>query len=427
MRFMGGTPMLRIGRDMELAARRKKRGKETPSLAVQSCAKVDSGAERFPMRKCPVCEFRNLDERERCLKCGATLAPDAVFRPPKVSRHAALFDRFYAWRRGIVSASERVGRMLAVPLPPDVSYRFPLAAAFLGLAPGLGQIYNRQPKKIVFFLPPFLLFFTLAVRHITTAYVGNACIAAAIGVQMLSFSDALLSAARINGQTFTLRNRLAALTYPVFLLGAIGFIFGVLSFLGLPLFSLFHVNGDYMAPALVRGDRVCGEKMSHWLRGPEPGDVVRYDPPGYGGMIGSTYYLINPTNGWERILAREGETLEWRGGKYYVDGRPLAREYYPLLTSEMPPEFEIECPPGHYIILITWRADDKGLITQLRQSAGAQGGVTHAPALTERLMFERWKEACCPEQDAILDRAWFIYQPAPRRRFFQPRGPRFEP
>lgn len=385
------------------------------------------------MRKCPECQFINLDSRETCLKCGTALVH--MSEPLVNSSHFHGTNFFWTLSRHAARLKRTLGRIVSVPTPQFISYRFPFLAAFLSLVPGLGQTYNHQPKKILWFVPPFLLCIHYAIKHITTPYVGNLWIAGAFGVMMCSFSDALISAAEINGQTFTLRNRLAALTYPVFLLGAFSFACSFMAFLQWPVFTMFHVMSNDMAPALQAGDSICGEGITYLFRAPQPGDVVRYDPPPYKIEVSHGYKtdvtIVDPQNGWERVMALPGETLECRDGGYFVNGRKLSREYYPLVTNGgVFKNYKITCPPGKYIILISYLASDNGLINSLSGTPnGGKAWGFNAPGIA----VSGWEDACCvPAKGAnfarktIFERASFIYAPSDRRRFFQPAGPRFE-
>lgn len=372
------------------------------------------------MLKCPVCGFNNLDTRERCLKCKTLLTHQPDFAPQEEILVRNTPD-LRAWSgRFFNRLGRRVRAFFEFPLPTGVRHRFYLWAGLLGLAPGIGQLYNQQPRKALYLVVLFGTILFLTVHFITTAYLGTLLVCATLFAMLFSYSDALTTAAEINGQTFTFRNRLALLTYPIFLLGFFGTVCAVMSWANWPLFSLFHVRGDYMRPALEKGDAICGERFSYFFRSPRPGDVVRYDPPQYSIEQGETLTIVNAQNGWERVMAVEGETLEYKEDRYTVNGRPLSPEYYPLLSGQTFKEFKLTCPKGKYLVLLSSRASDNSLINRL------QGSTNQAPAFdTPGVIVNRWENACFVARKEIYDRAWFRYFPGPRRCFFQARGPRF--
>ncbi|HNY28098.1 MAG TPA: signal peptidase I [Candidatus Sumerlaeota bacterium] len=377
------------------------------------------------MLKCPVCGFNNLDTRERCLKCKALLThqPDIAPQGEIPLRNG---PDLRAWSgRFSNRLSRRVRALFEFPVPTGLPHRFYLWAGFLGLAPGIGQLYNHQPRKALYLLVAFVCVLTLTLQYMTAAYVGTLLVCATLCVLFFSYSDALTTAAEINGQIFTFRNRLALLTYPFFALGVIGTVCAIMSWVGWPLFSLFHVESDYMRPALDTGDAICGERFSYFFRSPHPGDVVRYDPPQYSierqdGSLDTPLYLVNPLNGWERVMAVEGETLEYKDNRYTVNGRPLSPAYYPLLSGQTFKEFKLTCPKGKYLVLISARAKDAGFINQLN---GISGEIPEFGA--PGVIVKGWEDACFVTRKEIYDRAWFRYFPGPRRRFFEARGPRF--
>lgn len=380
------------------------------------------------MRKCPVCGFNNIDTREACLKCNASLVHRMEFEPTEkdVNRKFRT-DYLSSFTRSVSRVGRRIYAILETPVPEGVSYRFPIIAAALGLFPGLGQIYNHQARKAFYFLFILAGLLVPTILFITHPILGNVFPICVILLVMLSFTDALLTAGEINGQTFTLRNKLAMFFVPIFLLGFFATCSAIWIFFGGNEISLFYINYDYMRPALIKGDRVCGEGITYWFRKPAPGDVVHYNPPGYHIEAIEGTYMVDAQNGWERVMAVGGETLECRNYVYYVDGKKLSQSYYPLVTGKLWPNFKVTCPPGHYIVLITTEVEDSGFINVLR------GGSTKTPSFAggefsviENGRKKPFENAFIVKRSDIYDRSWFIYRPAERRRFFQARGERFE-
>ena len=395
------------------------------------------------MRKCPSCDFLNIDTRDRCLKCKTILVdPEVVTegnqqdlllrRRPRLGQEALSLP----FQRQIVRFFNFVIDIVLKIVNPnpekEMRRRYYLLAGLLGMVPGLGQIYNRQYPKAFILIVAQIVTVWLSARFILESW-GNIFIIGAIGVAMISCADSMISAAQINGQDFTLRNRLAMLTYPIFLLGFFGFIIGVMSFLHCSPITLFYINRNYMQPVICEGDRICTEFVTYWNRNPAPGDVVHYDPPGYKIEFYNDIQSIDPLSGWERVMATGGERLECRKGIYYVNGRKLSPEYYPLVTGKFFDSFEIDCPPGKYIVLSSSRVED-GINEIFGPYAGIlalseAGGVTTWKTLDPkqpRVIVIGWNESCIVDRKAIFGRAWFRYNPTPRRSFFKPEGPRFE-
>lgn len=384
------------------------------------------------MLSCPVCGFNNLDTRERCLKCKALLTHQPDKAPESNIPIKSGHDPRVLGGRFLNRLSRRVCAFFEFPIPTGIRHRFYLWAGLLGLVPGIGQLYNHQPRKALYLVLLFASILSLTIQYLTTAYLGTLLVCATLAVLLFSYSDALTTAAEINGQTFSFRNRLALLTYPFFALGVISTVCAILSWAGWPLFTLFHVQGHYMQPALEKGDAICGERFSFFFRPPHPGDVVRYDPPQYSVEIPSPppfespLYIVDAKNGWERVMAVEGETLEYKDNRYTVNGRPLSPEYYPLVSGQTFKEFKLTCPKGKYLVLMSSRATDRGIIHSIQKMADIEGTTDQIPDFgAPGVIVTGWEDACFITAKEIFDRAWFRYFPGPRRRFFEARGPRF--
>ncbi|WP_080797594.1 signal peptidase I [Arabiibacter massiliensis] len=96
-------------------------------------------------------------------------------------------------------------------------------------------------------------------------------------------------------------------------------------FVGLMSWLMFaYVGHAYAVPSgsmegtIMTGDRVFGEKVSYYLRDPEPGDIVMFQDPEIPGRL-----LL------KRCIAVGGQTVDINGedGLVYVDGRPLDEPY----------------------------------------------------------------------------------------------------
>lgn len=125
-------------------------------------------------------------------------------------------------------------------------------------------------------------------------------------------------------------------------------------------FEAFRIPSPSMLPALVPGDYLLSFKLGYGLRNPfsrawlwrfaepRPGDVVVFVPPS---KPGEDYV--------KRVVAVAGETVEVRGGRVFVDGRP--RDVPALLLGGAPagwrsaPAFRqfgpVVVPPGSLFVL----------------------------------------------------------------------------
>ena len=91
------------------------------------------------------------------------------------------------------------------------------------------------------------------------------------------------------------------------------------------LLQAFYIPSGSMEPTLALGDRVLVNKLSYHLHDINRGDVIVFrKPPGEPGDIDD---LI------KRVVATEGETVEFRDGNAYIDGLLLEEPY---LNVDMP-------------------------------------------------------------------------------------------
>lgn len=88
---------------------------------------------------------------------------------------------------------------------------------------------------------------------------------------------------------------------------------GIKTFLVQP----FVIPTGSMIPTIEIGDRVLADKLVYrFFREPKRGDIVVFDDP-----TGSHPQLI------KRVIATEGQTVDVRDGKVYIDGEPTDEPY----------------------------------------------------------------------------------------------------
>ena len=119
------------------------------------------------------------------------------------------------------------------------------------------------------------------------------------------------------------------------------------------LLQAFYIPSASMEPTLVEGDRVLVEKLSYRWGEPERGDVVVFekefgtailaqeDDPFWEDIASALKGLFGfPTGGTQdfikRVIAVEGDTVEGREGRVYVNGEPIDEPYLAEGTETSP-------------------------------------------------------------------------------------------
>jgi signal peptidase I len=137
-----------------------------------------------------------------------------------------------------------------------------------------------------------------------------------------------------------------------------------------------------MLPTLQLGDRLVVEKISHYWRDWQRGDIVVFAPPP--ALVSLGY---DPDNVLiKRVVALPGETVEVKEGRVWVNGAPLAEPY--------------GATPAEY----TWgpAVVPPGCVFVLGDNRNASNDSHVWGFLDERL---------------ILGRAWVRFWPWPVRRY----------
>lgn len=101
-----------------------------------------------------------------------------------------------------------------------------------------------------------------------------------------------------------------------------------------------YIPSDSMYPTLHVGDRVVVEKLSHYFRPIQRGDILVFSPPPLLQKLGYT-----PDQAFiKRTIATPGEKVEIHDGRVYIDDTPLSENYiaenpyYRLLPARVPEE-----------------------------------------------------------------------------------------
>jgi signal peptidase I len=403
------------------------------------------------MKSCPCCGFYNTDERERCLKCGAVLQHDWMAAQRKVRLHRFPFHRVTA---AIADSYYFVRRRLAFPLPEHCPYRYPWMAGFLGLLPGLGQLYNRQNRKAVVFFAVFLAALRIAIITVLNP-LSYLFIAALIAWILYSFNDAMVTATKIDGQEWSYGYTLASYSALFFYLGVfislsqfflVGlFVGAILSCLYSAFWSAREVNRakilttagvafgililccllarsgnpvlhrwvywsqDVVAPAICEGDFIYVDCFSYWFHPPRLGDLVYYNARPYSITQGENIYSVRLRKTIERIVALPGDHFVSRSGRFYRNGNLVPPGLEPLHPAGLPGNFEFDVPKDRYLVLISFGPVDSILGL----------GTIQAPAPREGSS-QDWGAACLVARNEIYGRCLFIWHPVSRRRWLTP-------
>lgn len=134
------------------------------------------------------------------------------------------------------------------------------------------------------------------------------------------------------------------------------------------LLQAFYIPSASMEPTLVEGDRVLVEKLSYRWGEPKRGDVVVFekefataiipadqDDPFWEDIGSALKGLFGfPTGGTQdfikRVIAVEGDTVEGRDGRVYVNGEPVDEPYLADGT-ETSPFGAVDIPKGMIFVM----------------------------------------------------------------------------
>lgn len=93
-------------------------------------------------------------------------------------------------------------------------------------------------------------------------------------------------------------------------------------------FQAYEIPSGSMEETIMTGDMVFSEKLSYYAGDPQPGDIITFADP----EIPSRTLI-------KRVIATEGQTVDLRDGRVYVDGVAQSEPYtdgkpsYPLTTA----------------------------------------------------------------------------------------------
>lgn len=199
-------------------------------------------------------------------------------------------------------------------LKPSHRWKRPVLAGLLSLLfPGMGQLYNRQPRKA---------FFIAIINHVFRAFETHTRLLlsfpgmVATILFLLAWQIFVAADAARNGVTFKPENPIALpkLTYPllaiIILLGA---------FLPTPAhlshesgFAAFKIPSQSMCPTICAGDRLVADSWAYRERSPQRGDLILF-------KHGSSGVLFT-----KRVIALPGDLVApGPSGELLVNGQPF--------------------------------------------------------------------------------------------------------
>jgi signal peptidase I len=293
--------------------------------------------------------------------------------------------------------------------------RRPWWAAWLSVIPGLGQAYNRQWIKALIYFSIYLILIIGIIIKINDPF-SDYIIYLALGLTAVSFVDALVTCLKkyqdieLEFQP-TRQQKISAVFYALF---AFGLLLIFLQFEFAAAFRLVHINNNSLMPIVQSKDRVCINCVPYWFRKPNRGDIVWYHTEQFRAEDSNeNLWLIGEGTNIERVIGLPGEFVEMKDRKIYINTVPLAIEYYPLVTKNIP-NVQVQLPHNAYFILRSvipqpgdTLADHLGMALDLPSS--------HNAFIRET---ETWQQICTIPEKKIIGKVWFIYDPPKRRRFF---------
>jgi signal peptidase I len=126
----------------------------------------------------------------------------------------------------------------------------------------------------------------------------------------------------------------------VVLLVALGLAFGVRAYVA----QTYFIPSASMEPTLMIGDRILVDKLSYHLHGVGRGDIVVFATPPKEVADTAIKDLV------KRVIGLPGDVISSRGGRVYIDGKPLLEPFLPVgtVTSGITTQ---KVPPNEYFVM----------------------------------------------------------------------------
>jgi signal peptidase I len=231
--------------------------------------------------------------------------------------------------------------------------RRPWVAGLLSLVvPGLGQVYNGEPRKAFIYLGLFVIGTPVLVVFALPLLVPGYLVLVAIRLYLVF--DAVSVARK-------LRDNYAPKPYNTWYSYA-GYAAGVLlftSFIKAYVVQSYRMSADSMFPTLRAGEHVSVNNVTYGIRMPlAESYLLRFAKPKRGDVISFMFPEDRSKDFLKRVIAVEGDLLEIRSRKIYIDGQ-VAEDPYAHFDDEAPrlkphpgDNFgPAHIPPGHVFVL----------------------------------------------------------------------------
>ena len=112
--------------------------------------------------------------------------------------------------------------------------------------------------------------------------------------------------------------------------------------------AAYYIPSGSMEPTLQINDRLMVDKLSYRFKSPQRGDIVVFTPPK--AALVACGVSQNSNDSWvKRAIGLPGDKVEVKGGKVYVNNRPLQEPY---IASK--PQYQlatVTVPPNAYLVL----------------------------------------------------------------------------
>lgn len=205
--------------------------------------------------------------------------------------------------------------------------RKPFFAALLSsITPGLGQVYNGQIiKGGILFLATFLLIFILSFTGLQYQFYGMfAIILFVLFFWLFIVVESFFAARKIKEITPKLYNRwyvyliLALLALGLDIISADFFMKDVLGI------KFYKIATNSMQPSVLKGDHLIVNLKYYKSKNLHRGDLVVFEFP------------ANPSKEFlKRVVALEGEKLEIKNKRIFINDRPITEDYKIHLDSRV--------------------------------------------------------------------------------------------